>query len=400
MKSAMAALKLLDEHNPYATFLSNSTLSNVNEWINTGSYVLNAIISGNLNGGVPVGRLTMFSGDSQTGKSFIVQRLAANAQKQGKVVVIFDTENAIDADGARKLGLDVNRVKYCPVFSIEQVRNDCFRFLDDVKKRGLENKFFIIIDSLGNLSSDQQIKKMSEEKTSLDMGSRAKALKDMLRTLTQLAALTRTTIVCTNHVYADPAAMYKSILQIQSGGSGVVYLPSVTVQLARKPIREEDAADMSDTATLAVGQKTYSGVILRALTAKNRFAKQFLEGEMFLSYSTGLDKYHGLLDYLVGFGVVKTKGATAASGYETWDGEYIGKFSTWKKKEEVWDKLLPELQKHITANWMYGSGDSGEPDVEEPSDISVDPVAEQSSDGNIKAKKKPVLLNEDDNNDE
>lgn len=396
------ALKLLDENNPYASYLSENTLSNVNEWINTGSYVLNAIISGDLYGGVPVGRLTLLSGESQTGKSYIIQRVAANAQKQGKIVVIFDTENAIDAQGAKKLGLDTTRVKYCPVFSIEQVRNDCYRFLEDVKRRGLENKFFIVIDSLGNLSSEQQLKKMSDEKTSLDMGSRAKALKDMLRTLTQLAALTRTTILCTNHIYADPSAMFESLIKIQSGGSGVIYLPSVTIQLARRPVKEEEAAKMSDTAGLAVGQKNYSGVVLRALTAKNRFAKQFLEGEMFLSYSTGLDKYHGLLDYLVGFGVVQfaiskstgVRGTTAASGYEAWDGTYLGRYSSWKDDEEIWAKLLPELQKHITSNWLYGTGDAGTPEIEEPSGISVDSVAELSSDSNRKTKMKPTLLNE------
>lgn len=358
VKGIDSALKVIDDMNPYASYLEDNTLSNVSEFIDTGSMVLNALISARLDGGIPQGRLTLLSAESMCGKSYICQRLGANAQKKGKVVVIFDTENAIDADGARRLGLDPAKVKYVPTLSIEQCRNTLFQFLTDIKNRGLEGKFFIIIDSLGNLDSELQFKRMTDDNMAADMGTRAKAIKSMLRTATQMAALTNTTIVATNHVYADVGAMYESIVKSQSGGSGVIYLPSVTVQLARRNLKEEDALKISNDANLAAGQKNFSGVILRALTVKNRFAKQFLEAEMFLSFSHGLHKYYGLETLLREFDVIETKGETSASGYiikKT--GKEIGKYSKWSADESVWAELLPLLQTEITKHWTYGSVD-------------------------------------------
>ena len=70
-KDIISALDSIDKVNPFATYLNNNTLSHVGEWIDTGSYVLNAIISGSIHGGIPKGRVTMLAGESMTGKSLI-----------------------------------------------------------------------------------------------------------------------------------------------------------------------------------------------------------------------------------------------------------------------------------------------------------------------------------------
>ncbi len=155
-KDIMSAMDCINEINPYATYLNDSTLSQVSNWIDTGSLVLNAIISGSLYGGIPDGRVTQLAGPSMAGKSYIAMRIAANAQKAGKYVVIFDSENAIDSEGAKNLGLDVSKVKYVPSFGIEQTRNAIYKFLTNVKEKGLEGKFFIVIDSLANLQSEME----------------------------------------------------------------------------------------------------------------------------------------------------------------------------------------------------------------------------------------------------
>lgn len=359
-KNVSKVLDSINEINPFATYLNDSTLSTVKGWIDTGSYVLNAIISGSVYGGIPKGRVTVLAGPSMTGKSFFVQQIAANAQKAGLTVVIFDTENAIEPESAARLGLDTSKVKYVPCVSIEQTRNAIYKFLTQVKEAGLEGKFFIAIDSLGNLQSEMDIKRMEKESTSQDTGTKARAMKTLMQTCTNLGAVTQTTIVATNHVYDDPMAMYPSLEKNMPGGRSVIYLPSLTIQLARKPVKDEGK---NDQAKLAVAQKNYSGVILRALTVKNRFIKQYLEGEMFLSFSTGLDRFYGLKDIAVGLGSLVLEGAI----YSLPSGEKLGYFKNWGRDESIWMKqIIPDMEKKMPQAWAYGSHlESGVPSEDE-----------------------------------
>ena len=348
-KAILDVLSEIDSVNPYASFLDKNALSIVDSYIDTGAMPLNAIISGSLYGGIPRNRLTMLVGESMTGKSYIVQRILANAQKQGLIPVIFDTETAIDRQSAENLGLDTTKVKYVPCFSIEQTRNAIFKFLTKAKESGVENRFIVAIDSLGNLENELSIKRMTDEKASMDMGTRARAIKSLLRTCTQLAAYTKTTFICTNHTYDDPGAMYESIIKNQPGGKSVVYLPSVTVQLARKPEKSDEGKTMDGE--LAPGQRNYPGAIIRALTVKNRFIQQYLQTEMYLSFKSGLDKYYGLLDLAVGFGVIIQTGST----YQLPNGEKLGYYKNWRKDEAVWKLLLPGIEAAIKKNWAYTS---------------------------------------------
>lgn len=353
-KDIQDALDSINEINPYATYLNNDTLSTVKEWIDTGSYVLNSIISGSCHGGIPKGRVTMIAGESMTGKSLFVQKILANAQKKGLFPVIFDTESAIDPEGATRLGLDISKVKYVPCTSIEQTRNAVFKFLNSIREKKLEGKFIIAIDSLGNLQSELELARMDKESTSIDMGTKARAIKSLLQTCTNLGAITQTTFVITNHVYDDPSAMYPSIEKNMPGGKAVAYLPSVTVQLARKPLKDDGEKTVSNS-TLAVGQKSYAGIIIRALTRKNRFIKQYLEGEMYLSFSSGLDRYYGLLDLAVGMGIVVQNGAT----YALADGTKLGYAKNWRNDEQLWEKtIIPGLESKMKAEWAYGSNNN------------------------------------------
>lgn len=355
-KDIISALASIDEVNPYATFLNESSLSTVDGYIDTGSLVLNGLISGKLrDGGVPKGRVIVLCGPSQTGKSLFVLKILANAQKQGLIPVIFDSENAIDGEGAARIGLDISKVKYIPSTTIEQTRNALFKFLTTVKERGLEGKFIVAIDSLGNLQSQMELTRMEKESTSSDMGSGARAMKSLMKTLTNMCGITKTTAICTNHVYDDPSALFPSLEKHMPGGKSVVYLPSVTVQIARKPTKGDGGKTVDDE--LEAGQKSFSGVVLRALTVKNRFIRQYLEGEMYLSFTSGLDRYYGLLDLCVGFGIITQNGAT----YLLKDGKKLGYFKSFRKDVDLWEKtLIPELEAIIAEKWAYSSGEDEE----------------------------------------
>lgn len=369
-KDITSVLDELDKVNPFATYLDNASLSLVKGWIDTGSYVLNAIISGSVHGGIPKGRVTMLAGESMVGKSLFIQKILANAQKEGLIPVIFDTENAIDPDGAQRLGLDISKVKYVPCTSIEQTRNDIFKFLTAVKEKGQEGKFIIAIDSLGNLQSQLELTRMEKDSSSIDMGTRARAIKSLMQTCTNLGAVTQTTVICTNHVYDDPSAMFPSIEKHMPGGKSVVFLPSVTVQLARKPVKE-DGGKTSDS-KLAVSQKSYAGIIIRALTRKNRFIKQYLEAEMYLSFSSGLDRYYGLLDIATGLGVLVQTGST----YQLTDGTKIGYYKNFRKDKKLWEEtIIPGIESKIKQEWSYSSED-GDVEEEIPDEFFEEEISE------------------------
>jgi recombination protein RecA len=354
-KDILKTLETLEEGNPFATFLSESSMSRVDTWIDTGSYVLNGIMSGKLReGGVPMGRVTMLYGESQTGKSLFIQKILANAQKKGLIAVIFDTENAIDAESAERLGLDTTKVKYVPVFNIEQCRNSIHKFLTAVKENNLEGKFIIAIDSLGNLQSSMENARIEKDSTSVDMGTRARAIKSLMQTCTQLAAITKTGIVITNHIYDNPGDMHPSLIKTMSGGKSVVYMPSLSVQLSRKPVKEDEIK--SETGSIAALQKNYVGILLRALISKNRFIKQYLQGEIYLSFNTGVDKYYGLLELAVGLNVLQQTGSTYM-----FNGEKIGYAKTFINDPAFWEeKIIPLLETRVKEEWVYSAAQHAE----------------------------------------
>lgn len=354
-KDITKALDILKDRNPYSTLLSKSTLNKVDKWFSTGSYALDAILGGRCrNSGVPSGKLTMLYGESMCMKSSLVLKILADAQKKGVIPVIFDTENAIDPESAERQGLDLTKCQYNPVFNVEQLRNDVYAFLTYVKENGLEGKFIIAIDSLGNLMSEMETNRLEKGSSSMDMGTRARAIKSLLVTCTQLSALTNTAIVCTNHLYDNPGELHPTLVKSMPGGKACVYLPSLSVQLMRKPVKSD--AVKQDVGETAVGQKNYVGIIVRALTAKNRFIKQYLETEIFVSFSTGVDKYHGLLDLAVGVGVIEQTGSTYL-----FNGEKIGYAKSFIENSEFWEeKIIPLLDEKLKKEWAYSNAQDDE----------------------------------------
>ena len=347
-KDLLKAFARLEKMNPDAMFLSETSLSNVDEWFDTGCMVLNAILSGSLYKGVPKGRITGFAGPSMTGKTFIINKILGNAQKTGLMPVIFDTEIAVDEKSSRNVGLDPERTKYVPVNTVEECRNQIVAFLDGVEENNLHGKFIISIDSLGNLASQKEIDDAAKGKSAMDMGMRAKSLKSMMRILTYKAAKTGTTILFANHTYDDPGAMFPTLVKSQAGGKGPVYLASTLVQLAARNEKQDDG-NKSDK--MLPEANKYSGSTLRALTIKNRFIPPFLECEMYLNFRTGLDKYSGLKDLAVNHDVIIQNGAT----YALKDGTKLGYYKNWRDDESVWEKVLPPLEVVLNEKYRYGS---------------------------------------------
>lgn len=324
-------------------------MSLVTDWIDTGSYALNAIISGSVYGGIPVGRITGLVGPQSCGKTLIISKTFAAAQKKGMIPVMWDTEFAFDRNVAAALGCDPDRIKTYPVESIEDCKNQISVFLDRVIEEKLEGKFIIGLDSLGNMASKKELNDAAEGKTSGDMGLRAKVIKSMMRTLTYKCARAKCPMIFSNHVYDNPGQMFPTLVKDQTGGKGPLYLSSVLVQFG---VRAEKKEDDADTKTFVPIANKVSGVTLRALTTKNRFVPPFLEVELYVNFRTGIDKYSGLVDMLKAFNLIKE----IKSGIWALGEQKLGRVSEWKDDPKIWDTiLLPKLDEVLKKELTYSN---------------------------------------------
>lgn len=348
------AWAVLDDGNSQASMLSQA-LSNINTFDDTGCCILNALLSGRIvGGGFPEGRMTVMAAPSSVGKSYIGLQAAALAQKKGKRILIFDSENAIDREFATNLGLDVTKVKYFPVKSIEQCKNSMYQFLDFVDKSGMRGQFFILVDSLGGMMSEMDYKRLEDQSTSADMGTLAKAMKAFIKMMTIMSARTKTTIVCTNHVFDNPGQMFPSLEKNMSGGKSVKYFSSTVIQLSAVQVKEGDA-DRKTGDEAAIGSKGMTGIAIRGLSIKNRVVKPYMEGSMYISWQKGLRKYYGLLELAQEFDLIYNKAGKLyirSQNQEEQD-KYIGTKLDIQTSKKFWDEFIPTLQKKIDENWTY-----------------------------------------------
>ncbi|MBO5826942.1 MAG: hypothetical protein J6R59_00490 [Paludibacteraceae bacterium] len=345
---------VLDECNDSASMLSEA-LSNIDTFDDTGCCMLNALLSGRIvGGGFPEGRMTVLAAPSSVGKSYIGLQAAALAQKKGKRILIFDSENAIDREFATNLGLDVTKVKYFPVKSIEQCKNSMYAFLNFVESQGMKGQFFILVDSLGGMMSEMDFKRLEDESSSADMGTLAKSMKQFIKMMTNMSARTKTTIVCTNHIFDNPGQMFPSLEKNMSGGKSVKYFSSTVLQLSAVQVKEGDA-DRKTGDEAAIGSKGMTGIAIRGLSIKNRVVKPYMEGSMYISWQKGLRKYYGLLELAQEFDLIYNKAGKLyiRSTEDGVDDKYIGTKQEIQTSKKFWDEYIPKLQEKITENWTY-----------------------------------------------
>lgn len=361
MNSLKSIFGDIDKMNPDGTVLEDSSISTPSDWIDTGSKALNAIISGSLYKGVPVGRITGFAGPSGAGKTLIINKIMANAQKKGYIAVIWDSEVAVDKQSAVNVGMDLKKTKYYPVETIEECRNQISTFLDNViaaKDSDPDLKFIVSIDSLGNLASSKEIEDARKGKDAADVGQRAKATKSMMRAITYKAAKAGVPILFSNHIY-EGMEMFPSLIKNQAGGKGPIYLASVLVQLAT---RNEKVSENPDESSIAIANNV-SGVTMSAMTVKNRIVPPFLKTELYLNFKTGLDINTGLFDIALALGVIQQAGKT----YQV-NGESIGYRKNVEKDPSFWEKISPLLEEKLQQELRYGAVDSI-PLIEEDSEV-------------------------------
>ena len=339
----------LKELNPYGALLSESALSIVDEWTDTGSYALNAIVSGSCFKGIQNGRVAVISGPSGCGKTLFAMKIVGNHLKKDSrnIAVVFDSEIAVDKQTALNLGADPTRIHHYPVKSVNEARNQCLKLLTNIAEMGLQRRVMVVIDSLGQLVGTKEMQDAEKDKDATDMGLRAKELRSFLRVITWPAAIAKTSVICTNHTYKDPMAMYESAVQNQSGGEGPTYAASLIIQLGFK--REKNEKDYEHEEIIAIAKKV-GGITMHALTIKNRFIPQMLTTDLYLNFKTGLDQYSGLFDIAKSFNIFEGGNKYSIGTTE------LGFRKDFERDPAVWDKIiLPVLEPLINKEFTFHS---------------------------------------------
>ena len=312
--------------NEYAGLLSEGGVGDIESFIDTGSYIFNALCSGSIFGGVPSNKITALAGESGTGKTFFCLGIVQNYLKENPDagVVYFESEAAITKDMIDERGIDGSRMILCPVTTVQEFRTQAIQILDkylalDIKDR---KPMMFVLDSLGMLSTSKELADSAEGKDTRDM-TRAQVVKAIFRILTLKLGKANVPLLVTNHTY-DVVGAYVPTKEM-GGGSGLKYAASTIVYLSKK--KEKDGKDVI-------------GNIVKAKAAKSRLTVENSQVETRLYYDArGLDRHYGLLELGEKFGVFARKGNRIVVGDSSVYPSAILKDPEKYFTEEVMEKL-------------------------------------------------------------
>ncbi|MBL96390.1 MAG: hypothetical protein CMF52_01105 [Legionellales bacterium] len=272
------------------------------DWISTGSYALNYLVSGDFHKGVPMGKVTVFAGESGAGKSYFASaNIVRAAQEQGIFVVLIDSENALDESWLQALNVDTDESKLLKLSMsmIDDVAKTISTFMKDYKAMAEEDrpKVLFVIDSLGMLLTPTDVDQFDKGDMKGDMGRKPKALTALVRNTVNMIGSYNVGMVCTNHTYASQD-MFDPDDKI-SGGQGFIYASSIVIAMRKLKLKEDEAGNkVSDV----------RGIRAACKVMKTRYAKPFEAVQVKIPYETGMDPYSGLLDLFEGKGLLVKQG--------------------------------------------------------------------------------------------
>lgn len=285
----------------YGSTLDSSIYSNIQEYISTGSYVLNRLISGSIKGGIPAGRVVALAGESGVGKTFTLGQAIKNAQEMGYLVLFYDSENAVDNSFMENLGVKTDEMLYFPIDTTEEFKNHVINTVGKFLDANPNQKIFIALDSLGNMSCAQEKGFIEKKSDGTDMGARAKANKSMLKEMTKFCGKNQIPFVFTNHVMKPQDGLPPQYTKNeQTGGKQATYMASAVVMFSKAKLKAEDASSEDKKGEDA---KAKIGNILKAESRKNRLCQEDKKVEVYVSFKSGLNKYYGLAEDAAGAGV-------------------------------------------------------------------------------------------------
>ena len=324
--------------NEYANLVEDGVESgDVENFIDTGSYILNGMLSGSLYGGLPQNKITALAGESATGKTFFLMGMCKHfldANPDGGVVY-FESESAVTKKMIVDRGIDASRMVVLPVSTVQEFRTQAIKVLDRYMQQDVDIRrpIFMCLDSLGMLSTTKEVEDTAEGKETRDM-TRAQVLKAAFRILTLKLGKAKVPMVVTNHTY-DVVGSYVPMKEM-GGGSGLKYAASSIVYLSKK--KEKDGTQVI-------------GNIIKAKNQKSRLTKENSECEVRLTYNKGLDKYYGLLQLAEKHDIFKK----VSTKYELPDGRKVfGKTINDDPQSYFTDEIMQKLEEAAKIEYSYG----------------------------------------------
>ena len=326
--------------NEYASKVSDGMLGKVNDYIDTGSYILNALLSGSIHRGLPANKITAFAGESATGKTFfilgIVKQFLTDNPTGG--VLYFESESALTPEMIEEREIDSTRFIQLPVATIQDFAQQASRVVD----KHIENSeapLLLCLDSLGMLSTAKEVEDITTGANKVDM-TKARIVKGAFRVLTLKLAKAGIPLLVTNHTYKQVGAMFPQ--DIMGGGSGLQYAASSIVFLSKR--KEKVGTDVI-------------GNIIHCKNFKSRLAKENKKVDVLLTYDQGLNRYYGLLDLAEKYDIIKK----VSTRYELPDGAKIfGKQIMEDPEKYFTDDIMEKLEIAAQKEFQYGmSEDAG-----------------------------------------
>lgn len=329
------------------------------DWIDTGNYALNYCISSSFFKGIPLGKVSVFAGESGSGKSYIASgNLIRNAHKAGVTTIILDSEYALDREWMENLGVDTSS----PLLSKASVSlvDDCAAAINEVMDGYVKDfgdlpyeerpKILFVIDSLGMLSTPTEVDQFQKNEMKGDMGRKAKQLKALVTQALKMFGPHPIGLVATNHTYKSQDMFSPD--DVVSGGAGFVYASSIVVTMNKLKLKED-----------AEGNKTgqVHGIRSKMKCIKSRYAKPFEEVEIEIPWTTGMNPYSGLLDLFTKMGVVTKDGNKLK--YVADDGTEFKHFEkAFKRDTELLDRIMREVESRPEATDTSGVDELPEED--------------------------------------
>ena len=308
------------------------------QFIDTGSYIFNAMVSGSIFGGVSGNKITAIAGESSTGKTFFSLAVVKNFLDNNPdgYCLYFDTEAAVNKGLLASRGIDLKRLVVVNVVTIEDFRQKALKAVDIYLNTKTEDRkpCMFVLDSLGMLSTEKEITDALNEKQVRDM-TKSQLVKGAFRMLTLKLGQANIPLIVTNHTY-DVIGSYVPTKEM-GGGSGLKYASSTIIYLSKKKEKSE---------------KEVVGNIIKAKTVKSRLSKENKEVEIRLYYDDrGLDRYYGLLE----LGEIGGLWQNKAGRYEINGKKVFAKQILANPQEYFTPEVMQALDEIAQNHFSYGS---------------------------------------------
>jgi RecA/RadA recombinase len=322
--------------NEYAALVSDGVeAGDVDSFIDTGSYIFNALLSGSIFGGLPSNKITAIAGESATGKTFFVLGMVKSFLDSNPEagVLYFESESAITKQMIIDRGIDPSRMVILPVTTVQEFRTQAIKVLDKYIESDNKKPMMICLDSLGMLSTTKEVEDTSDGKETRDM-TRAQVIKAAFRVLTLKLGRAKIPMVVTNHTYDVVGSMFPA--KEMGGGSGLKYAASSIVYLSKK--KEKDGTEVV-------------GNIIHCKNAKSRLTVENKQVDVRLMYDSGLDRYYGLLELALKHGIFKA----VSTRIELPDGsKTFGKTINNDPEKFFTEEIMKQLDDFAKKEFKYG----------------------------------------------